>query len=203
LKETIMRSAFLAILIGASALAAPAVRAQTQNASISEGGGGAADLCQELLAYAEMKAKEPPKHGQGQASGPAAAPLPRSDGQASGTQGGGSVDSSSSKDTGSQGGSAPPTAPVSSGAASEAASSPHATDGSDRGQDATPAGAAVPEAEFRLAGGVTVAKVRDVATNGERQACRDLAQTVRRGGGDMPAALIALAAYEPDPAKRK
>jgi hypothetical protein len=44
--------------------------------------------------------------------------------------------------------------------------------------------------------------VRDLAGGGDRQACRDGAQKMRRAGADMPAPLLALAAYEPDPAKR-
>lgn len=187
-----MRKALLAVLLGATALAAGPAGAQQQ--------GGAADLCQELLAYAEKKASEPPKEQQNQASGPAAAPQPREDGHQTGTQGGGSVNSTSSSNTSSQGGSAPTTAPATSGAAPEAASSPHATDG---GQSGTPAGAAVPDEEFKLAGDVPVGKVREIVSGGDRQACRDLVQTVRRAGGDLPAPLIALAAYEPDPAKRK
>jgi hypothetical protein len=203
---TIMRKALLAVLLGASAFATSPLFAQNTDSTAQPGAqqpGGAADLCKELLAYADRKAKEPPKAQQSQAPGPANAPPPRKDGNQTGTQGGGSVSSSSSNDTSSQGGSAPTTAPTSSGAAPEAASSPHATDGSQGGQNATPEGAPVPDEEFKLAGGVTVGKVREVAGAGERQACRDLAQTVRRAGGDLPAPLIALAAYEPDPAKRK
>jgi hypothetical protein len=205
-KEMIMRKTLLAVLLGASALATSPLFAQNTDSSAQSGAqqqGGAADLCKEFLAYAEAKAKEPPKEQQSQASAPGAAPPPRKDGNQTGTQGGGSVSSSSSNDTSSQGSSAPTTAPASSGAAPEAASSPHATDGSQGGQNATPAGAPVPDEEFKLAGGVTVGKVREVAGGGERQACRDLAQAVRRAGGDLPAPLIALAAYEPDPAKRK
>jgi hypothetical protein len=192
-----MRSAVLAILFGASCLAQPAL---AQDANTQQG--GPADLCREFLAFAEKKASEPPKQEQSQAAAPASAPKPRTDSPSGGTQGGGSVSGSASKDTSSQS-SAPPTAPVSSGAAPEAASSPHATDSRSSGQGATPAGAAVPKDEFKLAGDIPVKQVRDVAQQGDRQACRDLAQKVRRAGGDMPAALIALAAYEPDPAKRK
>ena len=46
-------------------------------------------------------------------------------------------------------------------------------------------------------------QVRDLAGGGDRQACRDMTQELRRAGADLPAALIALAAYEPDPAKRR
>src|SRR5690606_26207736 len=93
-------------------------------------GTGAADLCQELLAYAEKKAAEPPKDGGGaQAATLPAAPPPRRDDAGSGTQGGGSVGPSASADTSSQEG-APTTVPVAPGAASEPATSPHASEGS-------------------------------------------------------------------------
>jgi hypothetical protein len=50
---------------------------------------------------------------------------------------------------------------------------------------------------------VTLQLVRDSAQGANRLACRDAAQKMRRAGADMPAALIALAAYEPDAAKRQ
>lgn len=185
-----MHRVALALLLGSAAFLALPAYAQP------------ADLCRELVAYAEMKLKEPPKHEQGQAASPSTAPKGRSDGQGSGTQGGGSVDQSSSSNTSAQS-SAPTTAPVSSGAAPEAASSPHATDGASDGKGATAPGAPVSAAEFKLAGDISVQQVRDLAQGGDRQACRDMAQIMRRAGADMPAALIAMAAYEPDPAKRK
>lgn len=194
-----MRNALLALLVGGSALIAAPVIAQPSSPPQQS---GPADLCQALVGYAEMKLKEPPKQEQGQAASPSSAPKPRGDGNSTGTQGGGSVDHSSSSNTSNQS-SAPTTAPVASGAAPEAASSPHATDGTSDGQGATPAGAPVGASEFELAGGISVQQVRVLAKNGDRQACRDTAQTIRRAGADMPAELIALAAYEPDPAKRK
>lgn len=188
-----MRSAVLAVLLGASAFASGPALAQPA---------APADLCRDLLAYAEAKAAEPPKPSPGQqAPAPAAAPLPRADAPASGTQGGGSIGPSSSRELGNQG-TAPTTSPVAPGAAPEAAASPHATDASDRGRGASPEGAPVPAAAFRLAGGVTVQQVRDTAGRSERPACREMAQTMRRAGADMPADLIALAAYDPDVAKR-
>jgi hypothetical protein len=183
-----MRSASIALLFGAATLVSTAALAQ-------DPGGGAADLCKELLAYAEKKASEPPKE---QARAPAGAPAPRSDGQGTGTQGGGSVSAETSKDTSSQS-SAPTTAPVSTGAAPEATSSPHATDGKDNAQGSARAGA---KDEYELAGGVTLRQVRETAAGSDRQSCRAAAQVMRRAGGDLPAELLALAAYEPDPAKR-
>jgi hypothetical protein len=200
------RSALFSLLVGSTTILAASALAQTSqtaDAPAAQSQSGPADLCRELLAYAEMKAKEPPKPAQSQASAPADAPMPRADGQATGTQGGGSVGPSTSTDTSSQGGSAPTTAPVASGAAPEAASSPHATGGSAAGSGATPAGAGTPPEEVKLAADITVQQVRDIAGRGDREACRDTAQTLRRAGADMPAALIALAAYEPDPAKRR
>lgn len=198
------RSALFTLLVGLPAILAASAFAQTSQpaeAPAAQSQSGPADLCRELVAYAEMKAKEPPKPAQ--ASAPADAPMPRADGQATGTQGGGSVGPSTSTDTSSQGASAPTTAPVASGAAPEAAASPHATDGSAAGSGATPTGAGTPPAEIKLAADITVQQVRDIAGRGDREACRDTAQTLRRAGADMPAALIALAAYEPDPAKRR
>ena len=200
-----MRSALAGLLVGGALLAVPAL---AQNAAPAQpsGQGGPADLCREMLAYAEKTAAEPPKKDQGQASGQAAgnanAPQPRADGHQTGTQGGGSVSGASSSNTSNQS-SAPTTAPVASGAAPEAASSPHATDGNSNAQGATQPGANVPPEEFKLPGGVTLQQVRDTAQKGDRQSCRDTTQTMRRAGGALPADLIALAAYEPDPAKRK
>ena len=184
-----MRNVCLALLLGASALVSPAF-AQDPLQS------GAADLCREVLAYAEKKVNEPPKDGQAQPA--TGAPAPRVDGQGTGTQGGGSVASDASKDTSAQS-SAPTTAPVSSGAAPEAASSPHATDGKENAQGT----ASGDKGAFKLAGGLTLQEVRETAGKADRQGCRDTVQTMRRAGGDLPADLIALAAYEPDPAKRK
>lgn len=169
-----MRS-IIAALLGGSVLIAGAAPAQQS---------GPANLCQELLAFAEKKASEPPK--------PAAAPSSgamRPDNQSSGTQGGGTTNPSSSSNTSSQG-AAPPTSPVSSGAAAEPATSPHATD----------QGSSDPVGPM-LAGGVTLQQVKDAASSGNHQACREAAQKIRRSGGDMPAALIALAAYEAPPAR--
>lgn len=185
-----MRNTLVALLFGASVLSS-AASAQDQ------AGQGAADLCKELLAYVEKKTNEPPKDAQAQA--PAAAPAPRGDAQGSGTAGGGSVAADVSKDTSMQS-SAPTTAPIAPGAASEPTSSPHATDGKDNAQDSSSSGN---KEEAKLAGGLTVQQVRDAAQAGDRQSCRDTTQKLRRAGGDLPAALIALAAYEPDPAKRK
>jgi hypothetical protein len=50
---------------------------------------------------------------------------------------------------------------------------------------------------------VTLQQLRDTAQGADLQACRDSAQKLRRAGADMPAALIALAAYEPDASKRQ
>jgi hypothetical protein len=192
-----MRSAVLMVFFGASCLA-PAAMAQDMAAQQ----GRSADLCRELLAFAEKKAGEPPKQAQAQAAAPSGAPAPRADGQSSGTQGGGSVAGGASKDTSAQS-SAPTTAPASSGAAPEAASSPHASDGQNNGKGETQAGAGGAKEDFKFAGGVPLTQVRETTQQGDRQTCRDLAQKVRRAGGEMPAELLALAAYEPDPAKRK
>ena len=66
-----------------------------------------------------------------------------------------------------------------------------------------PAAQAGPSGDTKLAEGVTLQQVRDTTGGGDRQACRDSAQKLRRAGADMPAPLLALAAYEPDPAKRQ
>lgn len=201
-----MRSAILAILFGSSALIAASALAQTtgstSGAATSQAQSGPADLCQELLAYAEKKASEPPKQAQAQAPSPAGAPPPRTEGQSTGTQGGGSVDRSASRDTSSQT-SAPPTTPATPGAASEPATSSHATEQAGQASGATQPGAPVAKEEFKLAGGMTVQQVQDTVKGGDRQACRDTTQKLRHAGADLPAGLIALAAYEPDPAKRK
>ncbi len=201
-----MRNAIIAILFGTSALVTATALAQTagptSGTTAAQGQGGPADLCQELLAYAEKKAAEPPEEAQVQAPSPAGAPPPRHNEEGSGRQGGGSIGQSSSTETNTQE-AAPPATPVSPGAAPEAASSGHASNTSEQESGATPAGAPVPDAEFKLAGGITVQQVRETAGQSDRQACRDTAQTLRRAGADMPAGLIALAAYEPDPAKRQ
>lgn len=169
-----MRS-IAAALLGGSLLVAGSVPAQPS---------GPADLCRELLAFAEKKASEPEKPDQGKPmSGE------RHDDKASGTQGGGSTNSTSSSGTASQKDAAP-TAPVSSGAAAEASTSGHSTDQSS--------GTGGPG---DLGGGVTLQQVRDVAGQRDRQACRDAAQTMRRAGAEMPAALLALVAYEPQQAR--
>ena len=159
----------LAILLGSSFLLSGGAAAQP------------ADLCRELLAYAEKKVAEPPKEETAQAGKQGGL---RNDHQGSGTQGGGSSNSSTSSDTSEQK-TAAPAAPVSTGAAAEAASSGHATGQSDNADGPN------------LAGGVTIQQVRETANRGDRQACRETAQTLRRAGADMPAALLALAAYEP------
>src|SRR5829696_3043136 len=243
-----MRSALFAALLGTSALIAVSAVAQTspppapadqpatqgqapaaQPAApvpaaasappAAQAASGPADLCKELLAYAEKKAAEPPKPAPGQAAAPAQPPAPpqpapaaggsqqqasaappRVDGQSTGTQGGGSQGPSTSTNTTAQP-AAPPTAPVATGAAPEAASSPHASgSGSAGGAPAAPAG---PWGDTKLAGDTTLQQVRDTTGGGDRQACRDSAQKLRRAGADMPAPLLALAAYEPDPAKRQ
>jgi hypothetical protein len=193
IEETTMRCGIFAALFGSSALIAGAALAQKA---------GPADVCQELLIYAEMKATQPPVSPPGQASTPAGAALPRADGQATGTQGGGSTSPSSSSNMRSQA-ATPPTAPIGTGAAPEAAASPHASGPSDGGAGATLAGTPDTPAELRLAGGVTLQQLRDTAKSSERQGCRETVQMLRRAGADLPAALIALAAYEPDPAKRQ
>jgi hypothetical protein len=193
-----MRSAIGALLLGTTMLA-PAY-AQVNAPSQQAAQNGPADLCKEMLAFAEMTAAGPQKGGQAPAS--SSAPPPRSDTQTSGTQGGGSVSGSSSSDTSKQS-SAPTTTPVATGAAPEAASSPHATGGTTNAQGATQPGANVRPEEFKLPGGIALQESREVAQKGDRQACRDTVQTMRRAGGGLPAELIALAAYEPDPARRK
>ncbi len=90
---------------------------------------------------------------------------------------------------------APQTLPASPGAAPEPAASPHATtaggtSGSGTGQS------------FQLPGGVTLDRVKSLAEAGDRQGCRDAAQTMRRAGADMPAPLLALAALDPNAAGR-
>lgn len=184
-----MRSGIFAVLFGSSALIAVSALAQTtappSNAPLgtAQPKGGPADVCQELLAFAEMKVAEPPATAAGQATS---------------TQDG-SVSPSSSANMRSQA-AAPPTVPVSL-APLEAAVSPHASGSWHGGAGATPAG--TPATEFKLAGGTALQQVRDTAKGGDRQACRETVQTLRRAGADLPAALIALAAYEPDPAKRQ
>jgi hypothetical protein len=180
-----MRHISLAILLSALPLAAAPALAQTPPSQppAAQPAAGPADLCRELLAYAEKSAAEP-RSPDGQA-----AKSSRGADADTGKQGGGSADSRSSSSTSSQE-SAPATEPTSPGAAPEAATSPHATDGDK------PAGGT-------LAGGYTIEAVRDTAAAGDRGACRDTAQKMRRAGGDLPAPLMALAAYEPDPAKRQ
>jgi hypothetical protein len=190
----------LSALFGASLLITVPALGQTANPpstrSSSATPSGPADLCQELLAYAEKKAAEPSKAQAGQAPASASAPPPRSDEYASGTQGGGSVGPRSLRDTSAQP-AAPPMVPTTPGATSEPATSPYAAD------PAGASGAAQGTAEFKLAGDITLHQVRDIAERGDRQACRETAQKLRRAGADLPADLIALAAYEPDPAKRQ
>lgn len=202
-----MPSAPLVALLGASAFIAVSAVAQTNDAASTNSPAqtqtaaptsGPADLCQELLAYADETATEPPASAQSDET--STMPL-RREGDDTGTQGGGSVDASTSTDTSSQE-SAPPTAPVATGAAPEAASSPHASD-SARAPGASPEGTADRPGVFTFAGGVTLQQLRDVAESGDRQACRRMAQDLRRAGAEMPAELIALAAYEPDPEKRQ
>jgi hypothetical protein len=190
-----MKRALVATLCGTLVALASASSAQTAAPE------GAANLCQELLAYAEKKAAEPPKAEGGQAAGMAAAPPPRRETEGSGTQGGGSVGPNASADTRSQG-AAPTTTPTAPGAASEPATSPHASDGSTPGSGASAPGSGGSAAAFKLAGDIPLQQVRETAGRGDRQACREMTQTMRRAGGDLPAALIALAAYEPDAAKR-
>lgn len=170
-----MRTHHLAILLGTSFLL---------SGFLLSGGVAAqpADLCRELLAYAEKKAAEPPKEEKSAQAGRQGGL--RNDNHGSGTQGGGSSNSSTSSDTSEQK-SAAPAAPVSTGAAAEAASSGHA------------AGQAGNNSGPTLAGGVTIQQVRETSGRGDRQACRETAQIMRRAGADMPAALLALAAYEP------
>jgi hypothetical protein len=196
-------SAVFATLFGLLALAALPTAAQPAASPPSAGqsNGGAADLCRELLSFAEQQVAKPKKEEQAQASRSSDAAAPRQDGQGTGTQGGGSVDKSSSNDTSEQA-AAPAQTPVSPGAAPEPATSGHATNGKTQGSGASDAGASTPADQFKLAGEVTLQQVREVS-NGDRQACRDMAQKLRRAGAEMPAALIALAAYEPDPAKRQ
>jgi hypothetical protein len=198
-----MRSTLFVALLGSSVLGAVSAAAQGTGGG-PQAASTPANLCQELLAYAEKKAAEPPKEGAGggEQKTTAAAPPSRGDTQQSGTQGGGSVGPSSSKDTGTQA-SAPPTTPVSPGAQSAPASSPYASDSGGSGKGASPPGATANPAEFKLAGGVTLQQVRDTAGRGDRGACRDTTQELRRAGADLPAALIALAAYDPDAAKRQ
>src|SRR5258708_18538916 len=116
-----MRSGVFAVLLGSSALIGVSALAQPK--------AGLADVCQELLAYAEMKLAEPPATPAAQATG-------------------GSVSPTSSTNMRSQA-AAPPTVPVSL-APLEAAVSPHASGSSHGGAGATPAG--TPATEFKLAG---------------------------------------------------
>jgi hypothetical protein len=203
-----MRKAVFVLLFGSSAFIAASALAQTMAhpsnvpAAIARPGCGPADLCKELLAYAEKEAAEPQELAARRAPAPVAAPPLRADGQESGTRVGGSVSPNASTETSSQA-AAPPTIPASSGAAPEAASSPHGSDASGSGTATSQAGASGPSAEFKLPSGITVQRVRDIAKGGDCQVCRDMAQKMRRAVGDLPAALIALAAYEPDPAKRQ
>src|SRR5919202_6717765 len=150
--EIIMRRTLFVALLGSSVLVAVPVFAQGTSAPPSggpDGASGPANLCQELLAYAEKKAAEPPKDAAGEQKAPAAAPLPRADAEHSGTQGGGSVGPSSSTDTSSQA-SAPPTTPVAPGAESAPASSPHASDSSNAGKGASSPGTASSPADYKL-----------------------------------------------------
>lgn len=202
-----MRSTIFTLLFSASALLAFPVFAQTApsadaQAANAQPQSGPADLCRELLAYAEKKASEPSQAQAGQAPAAAGAPLPRADAQGTGRQGGGSVDQSSSAGTQSQP-AAPTTTPATPGAAPEAAASAHATGASSGGAGASPAGSTDSSGQFKLAGDIALQQVRDTVKGGDRQACRDATQKMRRAGGDLPAPLIALAAYEPDPTKRK
>src|SRR4051795_775989 len=89
-----MRSALFSALLGTSALIAVAAAAQTSPppadqpatqapatqpapaAPAAQAASGAADLCKELLAYAERKAAEPPKPAPGQLAAPAQAQAP-------------------------------------------------------------------------------------------------------------------------------
>lgn len=148
----------------------------------------AADLCQEMQAYAEKKASEPPKPAQAATGGSAATTPLRKDGEASGTQGGGTTGPSTSGSTSTQS-SPPTTAPTSSGAAPEPTTSPHATGSTTVDSGSGP--------DFKFPGDITLSQLRDIAARGDHQACRDTTQKLRRAGADLPAALIALAAYEP------
>lgn len=179
-----------------------ALPALGQTAAPASDGAGAADLCQELLAYAEKKAAEPPKDGGGdQAAGLAAAPPRATTLRGRGRKAADPPDRGSSADTSSQEG-APTTTPVAPGAASEPATSPHASDSSSEAAGSSRPGTGENAAEFSLGAGITLSRVRETAERNDRQACRDVAQTLRRAGTDLPAGLIALSAYEPDPAKR-
>jgi hypothetical protein len=163
-----------------------------------------ADLCQELLAYAEKKKAGEPATAESAAPQPvgsAAAPAPRADWQGSGTQGGGSSGVNASADTQSQA-SAPPTIPATPGAASEPATSPHASGGAEAARAASRPGTEASAAAVNLPGGIRPERVRETAARGDRQACRDMVRTMRRAGVDLPAALIALAAYDPETTKR-
>lgn len=174
---------------------------------------GAADLCAELLGYAEKKladARQGQQNGQQTGAGaqngssgtpPAQNPggalkggnppteshadAPRQDSQQSGTQGGGNTSGTSSSNTANQP-AAPATAPTTTGAASEAATSPHATDQTTKVQTSA-----------NEVAGVSVDDIRGAAGRSDRGACRAAAQKMRRAGADMPASLIALAALDP------
>lgn len=198
-----MRIAYWAALL-ASPVVAASLAAQTAP-DISKRGAGPADLCAELIAFAEKEvaAKRSPegKQQNPQAGQSANLPAPRTEEPGTGRQGAGSADGKTSSETGGQT-AAPPTTPVSPGAAPEAAASPHATDKSSSAPGATPEGATeVPPEKFELAQGVTLEQLRGVVKAGDRKSCRDAAQKLRRAGVAMPATLLALAALEPRPAK--
>lgn len=180
-----MRGLFANFLLGAALFAATPASAQSSG-GLSSGSApqaGPADLCKELLAYAEKAAAE--TRGSSDDTNKSTPVAPRQDSQGTGRQGGGSVSTSSSNDTSEQT-DAPTTAPAAPAAAPEAASSPHASDG----------GHGPAEAAAQLA------RIREVVERGDRMACRTTVQRLRRSGAEIPAALIALAAYEPDSARR-
>lgn len=180
-----MRGVLASYLLGAALFAAAPAAAQSSGGPLSGGApqAGPANLCQELLAFAEKAAAE--ARGSSGETKETTTLVPRQDGEGAGRQGGGSVSTSSSNDTSEQA-DAPTTSPAAPAAAPEAASSPHANDGGRGPAEST----------------AQLAQIREAVERGDRMACRATVQELRRSGAEMPAALLALAAYEPDASRR-
>jgi len=142
---------------------------------------GEANICRELASYVDSATKQAGQEKPSEGNSGTSPGDVRRDGQGTGTQGGGSVSSESSSNDRQQA-DAPANAPASSSAAPEPATSPHAS------SDATtPLGG---EEKWRRPDHLYA-----VARGGDIPACRKATQDLRRGGVDLPASLIALAAY--------